>query len=212
MIAYKTIKDMATADYEINKSHFIAQLQRTANEKEVQNFIESVRKKYYDAKHNCTAYVIGVRCDKKKFDDDGEPSGTAGHPILEVLEKNCLSDVTAVVTRYFGGIKLGAGGLIRAYGHTASLAVSQAQLVMRTPFTKVSLRFGYDLTGCMENFLRKNNIEIIKKEYNDAVSFAVLIKTDIKEQILSAITEMTAANCVIDEIEEIYHDVTIKSK
>ena len=122
MNGYRTIRetdDSVETLYEIQKSRFITHIRHVETEEEARAFIQAMKKQYFDARHNCSAYVLGERADKQKSNDDGEPGGTAGNPILEAIKKNALTDVVIVVTRYFGGIKLGAGGLIRAYGHRA---------------------------------------------------------------------------------------------
>ena len=119
MNCYRTIRetdDSVETLYEIQKSRFITHIRHVETEEEARSFIQAMKKQYFDARHNCSAYVLGERADKQKSNDDGEPGGTAGNPILEAIKKNELTDVVIVVTRYFGGIKLGAGGLIRAYG------------------------------------------------------------------------------------------------
>ena len=117
---YLTVSGYGEAEIEIQKSRFIAYVQRAEEEEAAAAFIEQIKKKHWNATHNCSAYVIGGNDQWQKADDDGEPSGTAGKPILEIIKKNQLKDTVIVVTRYFGGIKLGAGGLIRAYGKSAS--------------------------------------------------------------------------------------------
>src|SRR5699024_7098601 len=117
---YYTVKYKGADEVVIQKSRFIGYVKRVESEEEAQNFIQEIKKKHHDATHNCSAYVIGENDQIQKANDDGEPSGTAGIPILEVIKKQHLKDTAVVVTRYFGGIKLGAGGLIRAYGGTTS--------------------------------------------------------------------------------------------
>jgi len=123
-----TIFEPATKEIVIEKSRFICTLSKVHNEAEAQNFIKEMKKKYWDATHNCSAYVLGQNSTAERSNDDGEPSGTAGLPMLEVLRKNSLYDVVAVVTRYFGGVKLGAGGLIRAYTMSVAEAVQATGL------------------------------------------------------------------------------------
>ncbi|MBR3459012.1 MAG: YigZ family protein, partial [Selenomonadaceae bacterium] len=112
MNSYKTIKGSAEASYEVQKSRFITHVSHAESEEEAREFIQQMKKKYFDARHNCSAWVLGEKGAKQKSNDDGEPGGTAGNPILEAIKKNGLTDIVIVVTRYFGGIKLGAGGLI----------------------------------------------------------------------------------------------------
>src|SRR5690625_617238 len=120
---YYTVKKSGSTQLMIQKSRFIGYIKRVETEEAAQEFINSIKKKHYDATHNCSAYIIGEHDQIQKANDDGEPSGTAGVPMLEVLKKQNLKDTAVIVTRYFGGIKLGAGGLIRAYGSTTSEAI-----------------------------------------------------------------------------------------
>ncbi len=125
---YYTVKESGTHEITIQRSRFIAHISRAETESEAQEFIQAIKKKYWDATHNCSAYLIGENDQIQKANDDGEPSGTAGVPILEVLKKRKLKDTVVVVTRYFGGIKLGAGGLIRAYGKSTSEGLNNVEL------------------------------------------------------------------------------------
>ena len=132
MNTYRTIQetdDSVETTYEIQKSRFITHVCHVENEEDARAFVQSMKKRYFDARHNCSAWVLGELADKQKSNDDGEPGGTAGNPILEAIHKNGLTNVVVVVTRYFGGIKLGAGGLIRAYGHAAVLGLNEAVLL-----------------------------------------------------------------------------------
>ena len=155
MLEYKTIEDTAHTEWEINKSRFLTYVKHVETELQAQEFITSIKKKHFDARHNCSAYIIGERSEIQKSSDDGEPSGTAGIPMLEVLKKNELSDLVVVVTRYFGGIKLGAGGLIRAYGKSVTLGLETAQIVKKTIFNRYLLELDYDLIGSIENYLHQ---------------------------------------------------------
>lgn len=130
MEAYKTITHDGILEIEIKKSRFICQLKRVETEEEARNFIQSVKKEHYRANHNCSAFILGEASHIKRSSDDGEPSGTAGIPMLTVLENKELTNVVAVVTRYFGGIKLGAGGLIRAYTESVATACQEIGTVV----------------------------------------------------------------------------------
>ncbi|MBB6389720.1 IMPACT family protein [Microbacterium thalassium] len=138
----------------VRKSRFIARVEPVASVEEADAAIAAVRKRYWDARHNCTAMVTGLRGDQARSSDDGEPSGTAGIPMLEVLRRRDLTDVVAVVTRYFGGVKLGAGGLVRAYSTAVSDALDEARLVRRRELTQVRLDVPHADAGRFENLLR----------------------------------------------------------
>ena len=139
----KTIKEFVKVNQTINRSEFITSLYPVSSIEEVQEILQNVRKTYYDATHNCYAYILGLEGDQKKASDDGEPSGTSGMPILGALEKNDLTNVLCIVTRYFGGIKLGAGGLVRAYSSSASLGVNSATLLTLTKVLKIEITTSY---------------------------------------------------------------------
>lgn len=173
MNLYRTISEAdASVEtlYEIQKSKFITHIRHVETEEDARTFIQSMKKKYFDARHNCSAYVLGERADKQKSNDDGEPGGTAGNPILEAIKKNGLTDVVIVVTRYFGGIKLGAGGLIRAYGHAAVLGIEAASCIEMTPFTELAVTIGYDLLASVEHWVRQENIRSEEADYAETVT------------------------------------------
>ncbi len=210
MLEYKTIENTSQCDWEIQKSHFITYIKHIESEHEAQNFIESIRKKHFDARHNCFAYIIGERSEIQKSSDDGEPSGTAGIPILEVIKKNELSDIVIIVTRYFGGIKLGAGGLIRAYGKSASLGIETAAIVKKSIFNCCSLTLDYDLLGLIENYLHQNEIRIKNKDYSDKVIITVFLPQETSEKILTEIKNISAARCKTELLNSIYLNIPLK--
>ena len=162
MTEFKTIADgeIYSAAYEINKSKFLAHVAHVETEEAAREFVMMIRKKYFDATHNCSAWVLGERGDKQKSNDDGEPGGTAGNPILETIKKNELTNCAIVVTRYFGGIKLGAGGLIRAYSHSAAIGISASNIVIMTPMRKFSVTIEYGLLAGVENWIRQKKIAV----------------------------------------------------
>jgi len=194
------------ADFEIKKSKFIAQIKQVDDENSAKNFIQTVRKKYFDATHNCSAWIIG---DKQKSNDDGEPGGTAGNPILDALKKNNLNFVALVVTRYFGGIKLGAGGLIRAYSQAATLAISSAKIVQMKIFQKIFLTIDYNFLATLENYLRQKKISVENISYADDVTLNIFVEPENVEKFLSEITELTAANFLSEVGEKILLPVDI---
>ncbi|MFJ1707954.1 YigZ family protein [Kitasatospora sp. NPDC088346] len=151
---YLTIRRSVSHETEIKKSRFICHLARVADEDEAQAFVAAVRKQYWDARHNCTAFVVGDGSPRERSNDDGEPGGTAGVPMLEVLRRRGVTDTVAVVTRYFGGIKLGAGGLVRAYGNAVSEALDEAGLLERRPVALLAVTAGHTRAGRLENELR----------------------------------------------------------
>ncbi|MBR1579060.1 MAG: YigZ family protein [Selenomonadaceae bacterium] len=204
MKKYRTVSagGIYEASYEINRSKFIAHVKRAEDEEQAREFLQSMKKKYFDATHNCSAWVIGVDVEKHKSNDDGEPGGTAGNPILEVIKKNALTDTIIVVTRYFGGIKLGAGGLIRAYSHAASMGLAAAELVTMTPMTQLAVTLEYGMLASVENWLRQKKITVVGTEYAADVTLNLMIEPSNIDWIISELTELTAANFLHELGEE----------
>ena len=193
---YKTVlgDEVFKAEYEINKSKFIAHVKQIEDEDSARDFLVMLKKKYYDATHNCSAWVLGVDGSKQKSNDDGEPGGTAGNPILETIKKNELVNTMIVVTRYFGGIKLGAGGLIRAYSHTAALGLSASKIVTMTPMQKLSITVNYNLLASVENWLRNKQIRVENTDYAENVTLTILLLPEEVESRLTELTDLTSAN------------------
>ena len=206
MTNFKTIADgeIFNAAYEVNKSKFLAHVKHVETEEAAREFILMIRKKYFDATHNCSAWVLGERGDKQKSNDDGEPGGTAGNPILETIKKNELTNCAVVVTRYFGGIKLGAGGLIRAYSHTAALGITSSKVVQMTLFEKISLTLEYNFLATVENYLRNKKIRVEGTDYADVVTLEILLLPAQVEKFLIEMNDLTAANFLHEERGEIF--------
>ncbi|MCI9525001.1 MAG: YigZ family protein [Erysipelotrichaceae bacterium] len=175
------------SEIEIKKSRFITYLHKTTSEADARTFIQAIKKQHPNATHHCYAYVIGEHNEMQRNNDDGEPGGTAGMPMMECLLRKEMQDIAAVTVRYFGGIKLGAGGLIRAYAHSVSQALSQAVLTKKVHMKKCSLSFSYDLIGKMDHFFRSEHMEILDKSYEDMVTYVFVCK-DIPFQALSKIS------------------------
>ena len=189
---YLTVSGSGEAEIEINKSRFIAYVQRVETEEEAVTFIDQIKKKHWNATHNCSAYVIGENDQYQKADDDGEPSGTAGKPILEILKKGKLKNTVIVVTRYFGGIKLGSGGLIRAYGKSASAGIKAVGVVERQNHTRIGVEIEYTFLGVMENQLRIQGYRIEDKEFTDKIRLIVLEKVGQEEILEQKAIDWTA--------------------
>lgn len=196
---YLTVKGTANHEIIIDKSRFIAHISRTETEEEAQAFIASIKKLHKDATHNCSAYLIGERDQIQKALDDGEPSGTAGVPILEVIRKKGLKDTTVVVTRYFGGIKLGAGGLIRAYSRSASEGINAAGIVERTLMKVMNVQIEYHWLGKLENELRASMYLIKDIQYLEKVSILIFVKESLIEEFSNWITELTNGQAELAE-------------
>lgn len=169
----KTIAKAVESEINVKKSQFICHLFPTKTKKESKEIILKVNEQYNDATHNCTAYIVS---DGEGFDDDGEPGGTAGKPMINVLRKNELHNVTAVVTRYFGGIKLGAGGLVRAYSKSVLEAINEAEILEVELYDVYKLIFEYSDIKLADSEVRNNNLEVIAKDYSDKVIYEVVSK------------------------------------
>ncbi len=169
----KTIAKAVESEINVKKSQFICHLFPTKTKKESKEIILKVNEQYNDATHNCTAYIVS---DGEGFDDDGEPGGTAGKPMINVLRKNELHNVTAVVTRYFGGIKLGAGGLVRAYSKSVLEAINEAEILEVELYDVYKLIFEYSDIKLADGEVRNNNLEVIAKDYSDKVIYEVVSK------------------------------------
>ncbi|WP_045303374.1 YigZ family protein [Saccharothrix sp. ST-888] len=180
---YLTIRSSGTHEIEIKKSRFICHLARVSDEDEAQAFIAGIRKQYWDARHNCTAFVVGGEQPRERSSDDGEPGGTAGVPMLEVLRRRGLTDTVAVVTRYFGGIKLGAGGLVRAYGSAVSEAVDSVGLLERRPVLLLSVAVDHTRAGRLENDLRAAGYAVRELAYE---ATGVRIEVGVPESEVTA--------------------------
>lgn len=167
----KTIKNAVRCEINVKKSQFICSLFPTKNKRESKEIIQRLNEDYSDATHNCTAYIVS---DGEGFDDDGEPGGTAGKPMINVLRKNELHNVTAVVTRYFGGIKLGAGGLVRAYSKSVLEAIGEAEIVEIEEYDVYELTFEYSEIKTADSEVRNNHLTVIDKAYTDKVIYDVV--------------------------------------
>jgi uncharacterized YigZ family protein len=194
--SYYTVKGYGEQEITVQKSRFISYISRVTSEEEAQAFIATIKKKHWDASHNCSAYCIGENNAIQKANDDGEPSGTAGLPILEVIKKRNLRDTVIVVTRYFGGVKLGAGGLIRAYGKSASEGINATGIVKRTLMTVIESKVAYTWLGKVENELRASNNYLLKEiQYADDVIFETYVENGKEESFYSWIIELTNGQC-----------------
>ena len=195
---YIAVASEYRTEYVIEKSRFIATIAPCQTEEEAQAFIGRIKKEFWDARHNCTAFALGPRQEQQRSSDDGEPSGTAGKPILEVLKKTGLTNAAIVVTRYFGGIKLGAGGLIRAYSHSASLAVQGAPKELHTSRTLLHVSLDYNQYGPMERFLQDQNLSF-ESSFGSQVELTIYVAPDQVESLSESIRNTTGGRALIKE-------------
>ena len=175
---FSSVYGEGTAEYTIKKSRFIASLKQVTTDTEAAAFVEAIRKQYWDARHNCYAYQIGPTGQLQKSSDDGEPSGTAGRPMLDVLKKAKITNTVVVVTRYFGGIKLGASGLIRAYSHAVALGLDAATIADYVPFSIIKTTVAYSYVSLMERTALDYGMTITDRQFLDTVTFTLQIPAD----------------------------------
>ena len=180
---YRTIKEDGQVQEEIKKSRFICHAKRVYNEEEARDFISAIKKEHYKATHNCSAFIVGERSEIKRTSDDGEPSGTAGVPMLGVLENHNLTNVCVVVTRYFGGIKLGAGGLIRAYAGSVALAVKEIGIIEIKEQAGIQIHMTYAQYQEYGNFLKEHNLIELETNFTDQVDTMIFIDKEKKDGI-----------------------------
>ena len=201
---YYTVKQGGEHEIIIQKSRFIAHFSRAETEEKAIAFIESIKKQHWQATHNCSAYLIGEQNLIQKANDDGEPSGTAGVPMLEVLKKRNLKDTAVVVTRYFGGIKLGAGGLIRAYGGAVSEGLNAVGIVERTLMRLVHTTIDYTWLGKIENEIRQSPYLLQGIDYLDNVVIRTYVKEAETVTFKQWMTEQTKGQAKLSEGELVY--------
>ena len=186
---FRTIKEDGQVQEEIKKSRFICHAKRVYSEEEARDFITAIKKEHYKATHNCSAFIIGERSEIKRTSDDGEPSGTAGVPMLGVLENHNLTNICVVVTRYFGGIKLGAGGLIRAYAGSVALAVKEIGIIEIKEQVGIAIQMSYTQYQEYSNFLKAHNLMELDTNFTDQVDTMIYVDKEEKENIKAALVE-----------------------
>lgn len=201
---YFTVRPEGQGEIEINRSRFIAYVRRVENQEEAIAFLQEIKKKHWDATHNCSAYIAGEQDQFQKMDDDGEPGGTAGKPIMEVIKRSELRDTAIVVTRYFGGIKLGAGGLIRAYGKAAAAGLKSTGIIDRILIQKHSFSFDYTHLGKIENGLQARGIDIIHIDYLEKVTLTIGIEESREEEAKAFFNNFTGGKAIWEPGEQVY--------
>ncbi len=197
MSNYKSIHKEGRDEIIINKSKFIGSACPVQTEEEALEFIDRIKKEFKDATHNVYAYVIGENSNIQRYSDDGEPSGTAGMPVLNVIKQENLKNTAVVVTRYFGGVLLGAGGLVRAYTKGAKIGIDSGIIVDKNLFYDVSFKIDYTLLGKMDNELLKNNTIVVDKIYEDQVLFKLIAETEKLEYVEAIVNEITSGKAEI---------------
>lgn len=203
--SYKIVYKGGSGEIQEKKSRFIATLRPVKNEEEALLFVEETRKKYWDARHNCYAWIIGCSGERKRLNDDGEPSQTAGRPILNVLEGEELTNVCAAVTRYFGGTLLGTGGLVRAYAAAVRKGLDHCTLLTAMPALKIEAAADYNGAGKIKHLLDKSGIPVLNMVYTDRVAVTALFPEEESEGLLSRLNELTGGQAEICGREEVYY-------
>lgn len=203
---YRTVARAGVHESEINRSRFICALAPAATEQEAQEFVASVRREHPGATHNCFAYVIGADASVQKASDDGEPGGTAGVPMLQMLTRREMRYVVAVVTRYYGGVKLGAGGLIRAYGGVVGEALDAIGTLTRRRFRLATVTVGHQRAGRLENELRATGRTVRDVRYAEAVTIEIGLPDADVEEFRSWLADATAGEAELELGGEAYGD------
>ena len=196
---YRTIRQDGQVQEEIKKSRFICHAKRVYSEEEARDFIAAIKKEHYKATHNCSAFIVGEKSEIKRTSDDGEPSGTAGVPMLGVMENHQLTNVCFVVTRYFGGIKLGAGGLIRAYAGSVALAIKEIGLIEIKEQAGLRLKMSYSQYQNFDNFLKAEDLIEFDTEFTDLVATTIYIDKQEKEPLEQKLIEFFNGKIQIDD-------------
>lgn len=207
----KIILENKEAEIVEKKSRFIANIAMVSSEEEALEFIDKIKKKYYDARHNCYAYIIGEDGNKKKCSDDGEPQRSAGMPMMEVLENQGYFDIVAVVTRYFGGTLLGVGGLIRAYQGAVIEALANTKIGEIRDGFRVQYKFGYDFYGKIKYIADSENIVIEDTVFDEMVTISLIFEKETCERLQKKLVEETNANIEQLLIEKIKY-ITVDDK
>lgn len=202
---YKTIYRPGEGEIIEKKSRFIASVQKAGTEEEALSFIESMKKKYWNARHNCYAYIIGERQELVRCSDDGEPGGTAGRPMLDVLQGAGLTNVVVVVTRYFGGVLLGTGGLVRAYSQAVQEGLANSVVIEKIWGTILKIETDYTGLGKIQYILAQEQIPILQTEYSDMVQLHIIIPGEETEQIKKKLIEATNGRAGLSAEEELYY-------
>ena len=187
------------------KSRFIATVRPVESEEEAAAFIEEMKKKYYDARHNCSAFVIGSNAQLTRSSDDGEPSGTAGRPMLEVLLGSGIRNVAAVVTRYFGGTLLGTGGLVRAYSGVLKQALEQCETARQHYGVRIKIKADYNSVGKIQYLVASRNIHAQDSVYAADVEITLIVPIEEYGRLCKEIVEATSARAEIEEVERLYY-------
>ncbi len=205
-MSYRVIAREATGEIVEKKSRFIATMVPVSDEDAAAAFLDAMRKRYYDARHNCYAYIIGKDTRTERSSDDGEPSGTAGRPMLEVLRGAGLTDVAAVVTRYFGGVLLGTGGLVRAYTQALQAAVENSEMITMRGGVQYTVSADYTLTGKLQHLFATEGVFVKDTIYSEQVTFCIVIPPALEEKLKKSMIELSSGRLFLEKNGYSYYE------
>jgi uncharacterized YigZ family protein len=205
--AFQTIYEGGVGEFVMKKSRFIATVCPIETEEAASEVIENLKKKYWDASHNCSAFILGTENPIMRCSDDGEPSQTAGRPMLDVLAKHELTDLVVVVTRYFGGTLLGTGGLVKAYQSATLEGLANSKIITKELGVKVSVITDYNMIGKIQHHVAQDQITTLSSEYTDTVKLILLIPPSKIQAFLSKAAELTNGSAVIEQLDSVYFAV-----
>ncbi len=208
--SYKIVYEAGEAEIIEKKSRFIATVCPVQSEEEATAFIEETKKKYWNATHNCTAFTIGKNNELTRCSDDGEPSGTAGKPMLDVILMEEIHDVAVVVTRYFGGTLLGTGGLVRAYQKSVQEGLKSSTIITKDSGRRIFIKTDYNGIGKIQYIIAQNNIFTCNTEYSDVVEVEVIVPENIMIKFIEEITEGTNGRSRIKDAGQLYYGILDK--
>ncbi|MCR4902260.1 MAG: YigZ family protein [Butyrivibrio sp.] len=202
---YKIVKKAAQGEITEKKSRFIANVIPVTSTEMAEQEIARISKEYWDARHNCYAFIIGEKSELSRCSDNGEPSGTAGKPILEVIKGSGLTNVLIVVTRYFGGVLLGTGGLVRAYTQAAQAGLANSEIATMKKAVPLKLKLGYDMINTVQYYLRQEEITVSREEYGADVEMDIMVEADLSSKISDDLIQKTNAKIEITKGDETYY-------
>ena len=202
--AYKTLIRAAEDSFIINKSRFIGYGRPCETEEEALDFLAEIRLRHRDATHNCYAYIIGPNMGVMRYSDDGEPGGTAGMPIIEVMKARGVTNCAVVVTRYFGGVLLGAGGLVRAYSQGAAAAINACGVGVMHPTARYLMEIPYPMLNRMDFFLKSEPVIVEDKAYTDVITYTLIVRCRDEEGFLARVTDLSEGRVEPLRAEELY--------
>lgn len=203
--SFKIVYEGGVGEIEEKKSRFIAYVKPVNSEEEASAFIDEIKKKNWDARHNCAAVVIGKNNEFSRCNDDGEPAGTAGKPMLEVLLGEGIHNAAVVVTRYFGGILLGTGGLVRAYQAAVKAGLSASKVAEKRSGARLTLKTDYNCIGKIQYIIGSMGITCVDTRYTDTVEVDVVVATEQEKEFVDKITEGTAGRTIMDRVGDVYY-------